>query len=98
MLGGMLVRANKRTLVYKRVMDTEANKKPMMEDVMNKWLTELRASRPNLGEFTSSQHGFHAVCACCGGTLAVTVSRREIRERPHCEQFVAYHTPPRRMR
>lgn len=74
---------------YKRVMDAETNKKTTTEDVMNKWLIELKMSRPNLGEFTRSQHGFHATCACCGGILAVTVSRREIRERPHCEQFVA---------
>jgi len=44
----------------------------------------VRDNGGELGEWTRSKWGFYAVCSCCGGLAAVTITRIELRELPHC--------------
>lgn len=40
----------------------------------------------SLRPWRRSRWGFYAICTCCGGLAAITISSNEIRELPHCTE------------
>lgn len=63
MLGGMLVRANKRTIVYKRGMETKANKTQTKEDAMTHtpgpWQVIPEYSQDNVYRLWDADGNYH---------------------------------------